>query len=161
MTTSSPSSKDRFIPWYFVAFFVVVAIIDGTFAIIAVRTHTGIVTSNPYERGLAYNNILQAAEKQHSLGLIGNINFIQTTGNSGSINFTLKNDTGTISPDNVTATIFRPTQSGMDFNIKLTSQAPGVFTANITFPKQGLWEIRIHADLGDNVYQKSRRVVVE
>lgn len=154
--------RDRLIPWYFVAFFVVLAIIDGIMVTIAIRTQTGTVTKHPYEQGLNYNQIINASEKQNTLGWNGDINFHSTSNKTGNLKFILKDKSGTIfEPENVSATITRPTQSGMDFEIKLIHDESGIFLSDINFPLTGLWEIRIFVKDHNNTYQKSKRVVVE
>ena len=160
MSTMQP--RDRLIPWYFVAFFVVLIIVDGTMATIAVRTQTGVVTKHPYEQGLAYNKIVDASQKQEILGWKGDIEFHSEVKNTGKLNFILKDKSGTvIKPDNVSAKITRPTQDGVDFEVKLNQTKSDTFTADINFPLAGLWEIRIFAKNGKDSFQQSKRVVVE
>lgn len=154
--------RDRWIPWYFVAFFIVLAIIDGTIVIIAIRTQTGVVNKHPYEQGLNYNQIVKASDAQNILGWKGDIIFNTDTNNNGKLNFILKDKSGKVlEPENVTAKITRPTQDGIDFEVKLNASKSGVFTTDIKFPLAGLWEIRIFAKNGSNGYQQSKRIVIE
>jgi len=58
------SFRDRIIPLYFVAFFVVIAIFDGIFVYLATSTHSGVVTENAYQKGLNYNQYIDAYNQQ-------------------------------------------------------------------------------------------------
>ena len=76
---SGPRKSDKWIPWYFVAFFVVLAILDGIFVTIAATTHTGVITENAYQKGLDYNEVVAASEEQDEIGWVGNIGFEKST----------------------------------------------------------------------------------
>ncbi|MCI5050219.1 MAG: FixH family protein [Rickettsiales bacterium] len=56
--------RDRLIPWYFVMAFMVVFIVNGIFIYYATGTHKGVVTENPYEKGLAFDEIVNEVRKQ-------------------------------------------------------------------------------------------------
>ncbi len=144
--------RDRWIPWYFVAFFVVIALVDGAMVTIAIRTHTGLVTDHPYEKGLSYNRVVKAKEMQETYGWKGDIAY---TG--GRLSFTLHDKDGRlIQPQHATATITRPTQAGMDFTVALAGGG-----VDIDFPAKGLWHVRIDGVYDGVHYQQSRRIVIE
>ncbi len=150
--TSAMQPRDKWIPWYFVMFFVGLAVIDGTMVTIAIRTQTGLVTEHPYEKGLAYNQVVAAEEKQKQLGWKGQLIYA-----NGVLRFTLhdKNNQRII-PKKSTVSITRPTQAGMDFTVELQGEE-----TRITFPLKGLWEVRVDA-LHEGVdYQQTKRIVVE
>ncbi|MEM6602558.1 MAG: FixH family protein, partial [Pseudomonadota bacterium] len=68
MQPSKIPFKDRIIPWYFVIFFVLLAIVNVIFVTLAARSHPGTVQNNAYEIGLNYNEIIAASEQQDALG---------------------------------------------------------------------------------------------
>jgi nitrogen fixation protein FixH len=150
--TTGMQPRDRIIPWYFVMFFVVIAGVNAVMVTLAIRTHSGTVTDHPYEKGLAYNQVVNAEERQEALGWDSKISYAQ-----GILNFSLhdKNNQPII-PEKATATIIRPTQSGLDFTLELK-----VAETPVTFPVNGLWEVRIDAIAGKQHYQKSKRIVVQ
>lgn len=138
--------------WYFVAFFGFVAAVNAVMVTLAIRTHSGIVTEHPYEKGLAYNQVVKAEEAQEELGWKGTINY-----KDGVLHFDLRDKKNQpINPDKTTATITRPTQQGMDFTIELKGAE-----TRVSFPEKGLWEVRINARVGDKKYQQSKRIVVD
>lgn len=150
--SSTMQHRDKWIPWYFVIFFLVIAAVDGVMVTLAVRTRTGIVTEHAYEKGLAYNRVIAAEEKQRALGWSGEITY---TGNS--LHFMLRDENHTrIVPYNALATITRPTQAGMDFTVALNDER-----TRIDFPAPGLWEVRIQAHVRGEDYQQSARIVVQ
>lgn len=150
-------NRDKWIPWYFVAFFAVIMLVDGAMGTIAVKTQTGVVTDHPYEKGLAYNRVVAAADTQQKLGWKGTIFFTASNAQSGTLAFELKDRNGKpIAPDSVNAAIYRPTQDGMDFSVTLAQP-----NQTVHFPAPGLWEVRIHAQHEGVDYQQSKRIMVE
>lgn len=157
MSASSPR-RDRLIPYYIVAFFLFIALVDGIMVTLAVRTQTGLVTEHPYEKGLAYNEVVNASNQQQAAGWKGEILFTPGTSTNGELQFVLRDAGGVVvEPESLTASITRPTQAGMDFEVNLEN---GVKTP-ISFPVTGIWEVRIHALYQQKPYQQSRRIVVE
>lgn len=149
--------RDRLIPWYFVAFFIVIAAVDGVMVTLAVRTQTGVVTDHAYERGLAYNQVVTAADAQAQLNWKGDIRFQPQAERKGALTFSLRDEKGnTIKPETLKAKFSRPTQAGMDFTVQLKD-----VPADVEFPAAGLWEIRIYATYKDHAFQQAVRIVVE
>ncbi|MBV1901885.1 MAG: FixH family protein, partial [Kordiimonadaceae bacterium] len=107
--TGKPRKSDKYIPWYFVAFFAVLFIWDGFFVYTATSTHTGVVEDNTYNRGLNYNETIAAADTQAALDWQSEITFSP----KGILSFKLeKNDGTAVRSANVKAQFFRPTQAG-------------------------------------------------
>lgn len=152
------TKRDRLIPWYFVAFFVVVAILDGIFVYVATSTHTGVVTERAYDKGLAYNETVAAAEAQKQLGWQAEV----ALGTDRVLSFTLTDESGQpLGGAAVKATFMRPTQDGMDFVAELAESADGVYTAQVDFPVDGLWDVRVFAIEGGQDFQFHQRLVVK
>ena len=152
------TKRYRLIPWYIVAFFVVVAVLDGIFVYVATSTHTGVVTEHAYDEGLAYNETVAAADAQKQLGWQSEI---VLTGNR-MLSFSLKDTDGKpLTGAVVKAQFMRPTQAGMDFSLELSESADGVYTAPVTFPVDGLWDVRVFALEGEHDFQAHERLVVK
>ncbi|WP_262690368.1 FixH family protein [Kordiimonas aestuarii] len=149
--------SDRLIPWYIVAFFVVVAILDGIFVYIATSTHTGVITEQAYDKGLAYNDTVAAAEAQHALGWRGEI----ILRDRRELCFILRDKDGTLLKGAAVKAVFtRPTQDGMDFGVELLEGADGAYRAAIDLPALGLWDVRVFALEGERDFQAHKRLVV-
>lgn len=151
MTVQAQLSGRR-VFFYFFAFFLTIAVVDGIMATLAVRTQTGVVTTHAYEKGLAYNDIIQAEEQQETLQWAADIEF-----KDNALTVELHDVHGNlIHPDQLTAVITRPTQAGMDFQQSLKS-GPNA----IAFPVPGLWHLRIIAEKDGVQFQQSRRITAE
>ncbi|MBT3456800.1 MAG: FixH family protein [Thiotrichales bacterium] len=151
------SLRDRIIPLYFVAFFVVIAIFDGIFVYLATSTHSGVVTENAYQKGLNYNQYIDAYNLQEIEGWIGHIEF---TGSS--LIFQLNDKQGKpIETAEVVANISRSTKSGLDFVVLLVHMTNGRYENKaIKFPLKGQWDIRVLAQINQKKYQRSKRIIV-
>lgn len=138
--------------FYFVAFFGFIAAVNAVMVTVAIRTHSGVVTQHPYEKGLAYNKVVEAEQKQQELGWTGKIDY-----KDGMLIFTLKDrSNNAITPEKITANITRPTQSAVDFSLELNNtQTP------VNFSAKGLWQVRVDAVYQGLHYQRIERIVVE
>lgn len=144
--------RDRIIPWYFVIFFVFLAIINGIMVTLAFDSFSGLVTEHPYEKGIAYNKVVEAAKKQAALGWHGRVSY-----ENNAITYTLTDATKKpMVTKKATAYFSRPTQAGMDFSVPLTGE-----TTAVTFPAQGLWEVRVVAETDEHSFQHSERIIVK
>ena len=145
--------KDKWIPWYFVIFFAVIATLDGIFVYLAVSTQTGVVTERAYEKGLAYNETLERARTQPSLQQ-------KARYNEGVLRWTLATKDGApITDAHVTAHIKRPVQDGYDFDITLSHLGNGLYEAEINPPMQGLWVARLNSAWDKQTYQTSLKFI--
>ena len=151
------SFRDRIIPLYFVAFFVVIAIFDGIFVYLATSTHSGVVTENAYQKGLNYNQYNDAYNQQEIEGWEG---YIEFTGSS--LIFELNDKQGQpIETAEVVAHISRSTKSGLDFEVLLEHESKGRYESKaINFPLKGQWDIRVLAQKDQKKHQKSKRIIV-
>lgn len=149
---NSSSKKDKLIPWYFVAFFIFVFIVNAIMATLATRTYTGTITDHPYEKGIAYNNVIAAEKVQEQLGWKATIEL-----NDSVLHVVLYDENGNeLEPQKVTAHFMRPTQAGMDFEAELKGGK-----ANVQFPEKGQWDVRIFATMGEHTYQQAKRVLAK
>ena len=155
--SSTMQVRDRMIPLYFFLFFAVIFAVDAVMVTIAIKTNPGTITDHPYEKGLAYNSIIESNNAQLALGWKGSLLY-----QNGLVSFSLTDVSGkTILPDTVTANFTRPTQQGMDFSVEMTASKDGQFTATPNFPSKGLWEMRVYAKSHDKSYQLSKRIVAQ
>ena len=146
---------DKWIPWYFVAFFVVLAILDGIFVFVATSTHTGVVTENAYQKGLNYNDTIEAARAQESLGWSAAVAYA-----NGTLSLNLNDDAGlAIEGAAVEAFFFRPTQDGLDFSAPLLAIGNGHY-ANQVIASEGQWDVRVYVTWQQKHFQMTQRIVV-
>mgnify|MGYP001167477088 CR=1 FL=1 len=73
-----------------VGFFGLIFAVNGYFLYKALSTHTGVVASEPYRRGLEYNRRIAASEQQAGLGWSENL----TVEHAGRVSLTLRREGG-------------------------------------------------------------------
>jgi nitrogen fixation protein FixH len=142
------SGKRVFI--YFLAFFLTVGAVDFLMASLAVRTHTGLVTDHAYEKGLAYNRVVQAADAQEKLGWKAQLAY-----ENGILVFSVS-DTGgkPLAFSKATAFFSRPSGPQHDFSQALDGEKTA-----LNLPQPGLWQARVEAQIGEASFQHSARIV--
>lgn len=150
--------SDKWIPWYFVLFFVVLAILDGIFVYLATSTQTGVVTEHSYKKGLEYNQTIAAAEVQEKLGWKGEIRFQR----NAVLQYSL-NDAGGDVLRGATVHVYltRPTQSGYDQVLIMQENNAGIYEVEPVLPFPGIWDVRVKAEKGGQSYQQSTRIFVK
>ncbi len=125
----------------FLTFFGGIAAVNAVMVTLAVRTHSGMVTDHPYEKGLAYNQVIAAEEAQQARGWSGELALRppRVTGGPLTLSFVLKDaHSRVLLPEKVTVTFTRPTRGGIDFTVPLHE---GV--AEVTFAQKGVWDARV------------------
>jgi len=135
-----------------IAFFGVVIAVNGAFVYFALATWTGLDTDDAYSRGLAYNDVLAAAEQQHRLGWLVDFGIGNGAPRSALIDFRVRDADGrALEGLTVDAKIRRPTNDGFDRNLALRETTPGTYRGEVALPKAGNWDIRVTAREGDVV----------
>lgn len=153
---TGPRPSDKWIPWYIAGFFMALTALFSCFVYIAEKTYTGVVTDHAYERGLAYNEIIKDAAAQDILGFRPDIRK-----DGRKIVFSLATAEGKpVQVSKAKMLLFRPVQDGMDMTADMVLD-DGVFTAEVSPPQQGLWEVRISAETAQGPYFTSKRMRFE
>lgn len=159
----NPTHKqiDKYIPWFFVAFFLVLTGLMGWFAWIANSSDRGVVSKRAYQNGLAYNDIIEKQRAQDALGWVADLVITKTAANPLRADFLLLDKQRTpIIDAQVQLTLIRPTQAGHDVSIMLKNNGNGHYTGETPLSLPGLWEARITAKSGQNTVQTSKRVTL-
>ncbi len=73
MTRSFDPRRGRWIPWVFVGGMLLVVVVNGGMAWLALSTFTGVTTPRAYDRGRTYNDVLQEAARQDAMGWRGEV----------------------------------------------------------------------------------------
>ena len=160
-TDTGPRPSDKWIPWYIVGFFIALVSVLVPMCIIAVRTHTGVVTDGAYEKGLAYNKNIAAEEQQESLKWHGDVSITPLPEGKIQAEFTLLGSNNKAIDDaEVKLWLVRPTQAGQDQNVAMTKQGNGHYVVVTHMPNNGQWEARVSATYNNQNYQITKRFVV-
>ncbi len=146
---------DKWIPWLVVLFFLTFMSVDAVMVTMAIRTNTGVVTEQAYEKGLEYNRTIEAASAQQKLGWKDNISL-----DGHALRYTLQDKHGNFPTGaEVKAKISRPTQDGYDFEVPLQRINDSTYGTDVSFPMPGAWNVRIFVKWPDRDYQSSESVL--
>ena len=159
--TQSPK-KRSIIPYYFVAFFLVVLIANLILIYIALSSWTGLETKNHYVKGLKYNEALEGAAAQEKLGWSTRISLDLERGLEGTVSVTVTDKNGnTLSGATVLLKVIRPTHHGYDQDLILAEYAPGRYQTQVVFPLSGNWDLKQVISHGENNFQQIECMFVE
>jgi nitrogen fixation protein FixH len=148
-------------PWVFFAMFGVVILANGVMVLFAMTSWTGLETRGAYEKGLAYNQTLQAERDQEALGWQVEIGLTAEGAGPARIEARFRDRDGRpVKPEAVTAWLIRPTHEGYDLTVPLHAESAGHYGTEVELPLAGQWDLRVLAEHGGGIYQAQRRVVV-
>jgi len=133
------------------AMFGVVIAVNLVFVYFALDTFTGVSRENPYQDGLAYNEVLAARDAQRGLGWQGDVSFGSAGAGEERITVTLSDATGApLSGLALDGVLRRPTHEGMDQALAWQELSPGSYSAAVVLPRRGNWDLEVVADDGRN-----------
>lgn len=156
-----PWRKRSWIPWVFVAGFAVVIAANAVLVLLSLSSWPGLETENAYERGLAYDRTLSAAEAQAARGWSATVTFDGARGAAGRLALELKDDGGEgVAELSVEAFLVRPASEGFDRTVRLAPQGGGLYASEIEFPLPGVWEVRLRAEGMGTPYYVTERIWV-
>jgi nitrogen fixation protein FixH len=154
------------IAWIFAIFFSTFIIVDIAYITIAEKTWRGLVTEDGYQKGLQYNQTIEAVKEQKELGWKLQIKYQATDTKKGVLLVELLNKNNQKIVDaNLVANIKRPVQIGQDFVVELKFDAETAsYNSVVEFPMIGQWDVEIIAKTNDvrknDIYQDVKRLVI-
>ncbi len=156
MGKKDKSLDGRFVAWCFILFFALIVTVNGIFAYKAITTQPGVITQNAYEKGLAYNDMLEKAKSQPKITQ-------QVSYNDGILRWKLIDEQGNfITNAVVKARIIRIIKDGNDFDIELKHKGGGVYEVKFSLPYKGVWEAKLSSKWdNDKQYQTSYRFTIK
>lgn len=149
------------IPWTFVAGFLLVVAVNGVMIWLAATSWTGLVTDRAYERGLDYNRNLEAAAAMAALGWQAKL--VAATRADGSREFTLeaRDEEGVpLSGLVIEGKLERPLQQGADRELLFLPVGRGVYRAVLDGLPPGQWHAHLRLTRGEQRFVLSERLVL-
>jgi nitrogen fixation protein FixH len=144
-----------------VAFFGVMFVVNAIFVYFAVATFSGGDTSDPYRKGLHYNDTLAAAQRQEERGWQTEVAYESETKRL-TLSF-LDKAMAPVAGLHVAATLGRPATDQEDRRVVFKEASHGVYDATVDIPP-GFWLISIDSRReGDGLadaYRLKRRLFV-
>ncbi|WP_162914891.1 FixH family protein [Desertibaculum subflavum] len=159
----APAAKGRrpplfWVPWAFVAAFVVVIAVNGVLIAFATRTFSGLVVEKPYLKGLAYEATLRQEEAQAALGWSTTTAY-RAANREIAVRYLDK--TGRALGDlQVVASIESPLRPESAVDVPLHYQGEGWYRAKVEFAHPGQREAAVTAAAGTRRHQLRFRFVV-
>lgn len=141
--------RGRIVPWAIAAFYLTFMATLIGFVVIAYRHPPNDVTAEAYEKGLAYNATLDAADRQARLGWTSSVGFKDRT-----LTFRLSGRDGKpVTDAQVEAWFVHPDESAFDRKVSLAPGEPGVYQAHVDLPQAANWSVHVTAVAGGGEYQ--------
>lgn len=160
MTDSRPK-RDRWIPWAFVGFFLVVFAANGIMLTFALRSFNGLSVDGAYDRGLSYNETLAEVQAQFALGWQIDLTVAETASGQWTASLTALDEEGLpVAVDEISAIGRRPISEGLDFDLDFRHAGRGLYEADVQWPQSGNWELRLVIMAGDKSYRLDRRLFI-
>ena len=163
ITIDPQARPGRWIPWTFVVGFGVVVAVNATMIVYAVTSFTGLATANPYERGVAYNQVLAEQDRQAALGWTLAPNFVAGRAGTNAGELTLRAtgaDGVPLSGLSVTVEMTRPVDAVAPVDLVLREAGNGLYRAEVTLPRAGQWDIHVVATAGADRRDLRQRIFV-
>ncbi|ACI98682.1 FixH family protein [Rhodospirillum centenum] len=158
--TESPR-KSAWIPWVFVGGMLIVVVVNAILIVVALKSWTGLVVPKPYERGIHYNEVLEAQSRQDALGWTVKAGFEPIGGPlDGRIVLTVTGRDGApLSALRVAAArLVRPVEVIPDVPLAFDYVGDGRFVAHAVLPRPGQWDLKATLHNGGDAYVLSERL---
>jgi len=148
--------RGRFVPWVIAAFYMTFMATLIGFVVIAYRNPPSEVTTEAYEKGLAYNQTLAKASVEDALGWHSVVTYER-----GVVRFELRDSrrmpiTGAVAK----AWFVHPDDAASDRSVDLIAIDDGVYLASLPLPNTGLWTVHVTAEKQGRQYQTAETVEV-
>lgn len=153
MTTKENSRviRGRHVLLAMLAMFGTVIAVNALFVYLAIGTFTGVTTANPFQEGLAYNEVLAARDAQRDVGWQGEVALTRLDAGTDRITLRVSDAGGRpVTGLGLSSALRRPTHAGMDQALAWHEAGPGRYEADVTLPARGNWDLVIAADDGRN-----------
>ncbi len=150
----------RMVLFVLIAFFLVVAGVNGIMMTVAIRTMSGVDTRSAYETSQRYNSEIARMEAQAERGWHAEAS-VQRTGSDAGIVLSLADKAGKpVHGLRVAASLQHPATRAQDRTAALIETAPGRYEASIADLHGGGWTLAFQAHRGEDVLFVSRSRIV-
>ena len=154
--------KSRWIPWVFILGFLVVVAVNGTMIAFAVNSFTGLTTSEPYTKGLRFNDQIRHVEAQERLGWHLAARFDKSGAQSGDVAIQLSDRSAApLVGARITATFARPVEKNREFTVAFQSAGNGRYVGHAEFPLPGVWDVTYRIERDGQSLEARDRIEVQ
>ncbi len=172
MTTSEEKNTDvkkftgRKALFWIVGFFLVIFSVNGIMTYFALGTWGGLQTTNSYRKGIHYNDEIANAEAQARSGWKIILRHSPQSlsiprGPDMRLDVEVSRPANDLPPVKVTALVARAVTDAHDQKIILIKADNGLYTAPLTLPQAGQWNVTIFVRRADDtIYQLKDKIMV-
>jgi nitrogen fixation protein FixH len=128
--------RSRWIPWVFVGGMLLVLAVNVGMVVSALTTFTGVTTGRAYDKGRAYNHVLEEAARQDALGWRGTVAV-----EARRLRLAVLDRSGQPVPGRAAGVLHRP-MDGVELPLALAVDGAG-WSAAVPDAHAGLWEARL------------------
>ena len=129
--------RSRWIPAVFIGLMLLVVVVNGSMAWLALRSFTGVTTPRAYDRGRTYNDVLAEAARQDALGWRAEVSLTDAT-----LRLHVTDAAGTPVAGRIEGLLQRPL-TAQAYPLEFRPAAPGRWQADAAPGLPGQWEARL------------------
>lgn len=142
-------------------FFGIIIAVNATMSVLAVETLSGTEVDNPYNAGLAYQNEIEAAQRQDDRHWQVSAATKRDAAGNVNVSIVARDAQGVaIKGLQVNVQLQRPVDKRFDRDAALVEQAPGSYAVRFTDIAAGQWDLVIEADRDSAAVFRSRSRIV-
>ena len=159
-TLNSPWRNPWVLAW--LGLVATVLVVNATFIYFAIATNPGLVADDYYDRGQHYEKTL-ASQLAKDLGWSQRMDIPDDlkVAVPATILLTLVDQAGQpVTPDQVTFFAYRSSDKARDFSVPMTADGPGRYSARVTFPLFGAWDVLTAVRHGEDEVTTGERIDV-
>lgn len=159
MSLAIDRNRRSYVPWIFVGGFAIVISVNAVMIWLAVGSFSGLYTSKPRERGLAYNAVIDEQARRDALGWR-----IDTAWRpeSNRLEVVLFDGNGKpLAPSHLSAELVRPVEKRAPLPVSLAPTDIGRFAADLVLPERGNWDLDIVVERGADRFAVTRRMFLK
>jgi nitrogen fixation protein FixH len=153
-------SNYRWVPLVFVAAFLTIAAVNGGLVYFATVSWPGLTTDHAYNEGLAYNRVIDEAEKEAQLGWVVDLAFDPKAARK-TVAIAARDKSG-VPLDGLTVVgeLVRPVEQMPPQKLIFTDRGGGRYVAPIGDVHAGQWDVFLSARRGEAVWRGGQRILV-
>src|SRR4051794_7073379 len=153
MSATMTTRRSGWIPWAFAGGMLLVVAVNGVLIFATVDTFTGVTVGKSYDKGRAYNHVLEEAARQDALGWTPEVAL-----GGGALRVTVRDREGLPVEGRLEGVLRRPVE-GTEIALAPGAVGPGLWVAAVA-PRPGQWDVRLRLTAPDGRHLDIRQRVV-